>query len=348
MIVKEAGGGYGVVSVEDALFPPLSVSQSISEEPQRTTDASAASPSFRPIMNRLIVGIILTTLSLDCNGRPCCFVPSNTPFSSGSGIGEMSDYVPLLLPTTTSLSNNAFRGDKHRALRIRQSSSCCMNKVRKFFEYQFPNNNLDDQTKNEKQSSKQRGVWRRMRDKISTTLNGDGKQDEGSKDNSNSVRNVQNKNDLGKKTEIGYKPTALDAIRLRLAMAMSGLSNINLFQFGKEEWVVACPKTRVGPGQIVPCSVNGIDIIIFASRDGQRLDAFANACPHLGSPFDLATIERKPPVKKDKGKMTMDDSTVDGCVDCIVCPVHQTAFEIQSGQVSGDWCPYPPILGGVM
>jgi hypothetical protein len=29
----------------------------------------------------------------------------------------------------------------------------------------------------------------------------------------------------------------------------------------------------------------------FASRDGKRLDAFANSCPHLGSPFDLATIE---------------------------------------------------------
>jgi hypothetical protein len=169
-----------------------------------------------------------------------------------------------------------------------------MNKVPKFFEYQFPINNSDDRKNNENKSqSKQRGVWRRMRDKISTTFNGDDKEDG---DHESKSRKGQNKNDQGNK-EIGYKPTPLDAIRLRLAMAMSGLSNFNLFQFGKEEWVVACPKTRVGPGQIVPCSVNGLDIIIFASRDGQRLDAFANACPHLGSPFDLATIERKPPVK---------------------------------------------------
>ena len=144
--------------------------------------------------------------------------------------------------------------------------------------------------------------------------------------------------------EPGYKPKPLDAIRLKLAMAMS---NINLpFQFGsKDEWVVACPKTRIGPGVVVPCVVNGLDIILFASRDGQRLDAFANACPHLGSPFDLATTERKP-VAQEKGRR--DDGTGDGCVDCIVCPVHQTAFEIQSGQVRGEWCPYPPILGNIM
>lgn len=210
-----------------------------------------------------------------------------------------------------------------------------MNKITKFFEYQPPTKNADQNNNDENEQTKQRGVLRRLRDKISSTFNGDGK--EGVNNNKN---NDQNDN------EIGYKPTPLDAVRLRLAMAMAGLSNLNLFQFGsKEGWVVACPKTRVGPGQIVPCSVNGIDIIIFASRDGQRLDAFANACPHLGSPFDLATIERKP-VKKEKGKM--DDGSGDGCVDCIVCPVHQTAFEIQSGQVMGEWCPYPPVLGGIM
>lgn len=138
------------------------------------------------------------------------------------------------------------------------------------------------------------------------------------------------------------KPNRLDAMRLRLAMAMS---NINVLPFTKNDWAVACPKTRVGPGQIVPCVVNGLDIIIFASRDGQRLDAFANACPHLGSSFDLATVERRPQVK---GKGVADDGSDNGCVDCIVCPVHRTAFEIQSGRVSGEWCPHPPILGGVM
>ena len=186
----------------------------------------------------------------------------------------------------------------------------------------------EEEDKKEEQSTNKRGAFKRIRDRI---FGGGNKKD-------------QDNNQVDGK--IGYKPSPIDAMRLNLARAMSGFSNMNLF--GKrEEWAVACPKTRVGPGQIIPCSVNGLDIIIFASRDGKRLDAFANACPHLGSPFDLATIERKP-VQQERSKLRADDGTGDGCVDCIICPVHRTAFEIQSGQVQGEWCPYPPVLGKVM
>lgn len=157
------------------------------------------------------------------------------------------------------------------------------------------------------------------------------------------LSNIFSSNEKDGDVEIGGgNETKPRPIRLRLAMAVS---NINVLPFLKNDWAVACPKTKVGPGQIVPCVVNGLDIIIFASRDGQRLDAFANACPHLGSSFDLATVERRPQVQ---GKGVADDGTADGCVDCVVCPVHRTAFEIQSGTVRGEWCPYPPILGGVM
>ena len=38
----------------------------------------------------------------------------------------------------------------------------------------------------------------------------------------------------------------------------------------------------------------------------------------------------------------------DGCEDCIVCPLHRTAFALKSGEVRGEWCPYPPVLGKVM
>lgn len=176
----------------------------------------------------------------------------------------------------------------------------------------------------QKQSSK-RGVIKRGLKALSNVFIGDEKRD-----------------DIEIDGRTDSKPNRLDAIRLRLALAMS---NINVLPFWKNEWAVACPKTKVGPGQIVPCVVNGLDIIIFASRDGQHLDAFANACPHLGSSFDLATVERRPQVQ---GKGVAGNGTGDGCVDCIVCPVHRTAFEIRSGTVRGEWCPYPPILGGVM
>ncbi len=176
-----------------------------------------------------------------------------------------------------------------------------------------------------------RGIFRRIKDRVSATLFSSKGADETEGNQKESSGN-------------GYKPNPLDGLRLRLAMAMSGLSNMDILN-RRNEWVVACPKTRVGPGQITPCVVNGLDIVIFASRDGKRLDAFANSCPHLGSPFDLATIERKPATERGQ---RIDDGVGDGCVDCIVCPVHRTAFEIQSGDVRGEWCPYPPVLGKVM
>ena len=210
---------------------------------------------------------------------------------------------------------------------------CHTNRVPNYFDLTQKENDENDILN---EQAPKRGVFKRIRDKISSAFGGKTKSDDDV---------VVEENDADD-DEPGYKPNLVDALRLRMALAMSSLSNLPFFQRSGEEWVVACPKTRVGPGQITPCVVNGLDIIIFASRDGRRLDAFANSCPHLGSPFDLGTIERRPVIYDQEGRE--DDGTGDGCVDCIVCPVHRTAFEIQSGQVRGEWCPYPPIIGGVM
>lgn len=267
-----------------------------------------------------IVGILLTSFPSGSYGRSFCFVPSYISTSVRS-IDQRSD------PSTKARTPRYNENDTHTAVRFAQYDNhrndlvvCRMNKNKT---PNFLGGRKEKDEKNELDQSNKRGLFKRMREKMSTTFGSEKKVDAG-------------KN--GGESE--YKPNPLDAIRLRLAKAMS---NINLFP-KKEEWVVACPKTKVGPGVIIPCVVNGLDLIIFASRDGQRLDAFANACPHLGSPFDLATVERKPVKDKPRG----DDGTGDGCVDCIVCPVHRTAFEIQSGDVRGEWCPYPPVLGGIM
>ena len=110
----------------------------------------------------------------------------------------------------------------------------------------------------------------------------------------------------------------------------------------EEEWVVVFPKTRLDPGEIVPVNIGGIDLLVVASVNGKKLYCIANTCPHLGTPLETGPLVRRPV----EGTTRSDDP--DGCEDCIVCPLHQTAFALDSGNVRGEWCPYPPVIGAMM
>lgn len=127
-----------------------------------------------------------------------------------------------------------------------------------------------------------------------------------------------------------------------------------------EQWVPIFPKTRISPGEVVPATVAGVDLLVVASRDGRQLYCIANSCPHLGTPLETGRIVRLPvepsatePPRADPKKpwTELEVTTIlqqDGCEDCIVCPLHRTAFALSSGQVRGEWCPYPPFLGKLM
>ncbi len=254
-------------------------------------------------------GFLLPSLpSINCDGK---LVKSSLSVDSiGFGMSYRQDHRRTIVCNMNNKSPNYLSPDFYAKKKVKEDEI------------------IDITDEDEVEEEPKKGFFRRIKDRVSATFGGKGADEtEGSQ-----------------KEGSGYKPNPLDGIRLRLAMAMSGISNMDILN-RRSEWVVACPKTRVGPGQIIPCVVNGLDIIVFASRDGKRLDAFANSCPHLGSPFDLATVERKPATQQGQ---RIDDGVGDGCVDCIVCPVHRTAFEIQSGDVRGEWCPYPPVLGKVM
>jgi nitrite reductase/ring-hydroxylating ferredoxin subunit len=129
----------------------------------------------------------------------------------------------------------------------------------------------------------------------------------------------------------------------------------------KEEWIVVAPKTRISPGEIVAITAAGLDLLLVASKDGSALHCIANSCPHLGTPLEAGMMDRRPieaseaaPSEYSQGPSLLEETdiakmlTQDGCEDCIVCPLHQTAFALDSGEVRGEWCPYPPVLGKVM
>lgn len=138
-----------------------------------------------------------------------------------------------------------------------------------------------------------------------------------------------------------------------------------------EEWFDVFPKTRISPGEMVPVTVAGLDLLVIAAADGRTLYCLANSCPHLGTPLETGKLVRLPveesttnsiesysetDVSNNKGPDSgffteLEVSSIlqkDGCEDCIVCPLHKTAFALGSGQVRGEWCPYPPILGKIV
>ena len=106
------------------------------------------------------------------------------------------------------------------------------------------------------------------------------------------------------------------------------------------KWVDLIPKTDISPGELVPVTLLGIDLLVVApappvlennglNRNNLNVYVIANSCPHLGTPLET-------------GQLTLDSECGKTCV---TCPLHKSKFKLEDGGSVGDWCPYPVFYG---
>mmetsp|Transcript_18396 Transcript_18396/g.38501 ORF Transcript_18396/g.38501 Transcript_18396/m.38501 type:complete len:192 (-) Transcript_18396:1229-1804(-) len=92
-----------------------------------------------------------------------------------------------------------------------------------------------------------------------------------------------------------------------------------------EAWVQMLPTADLEPGKLYPVEVSGLTLVIACDDDGQ-VYCSANICPHLGTPLDNGTV-------------------ADGN---IICAQHKSSWSMTTGELAGDWCPFPPVLGPLL
>ncbi|KAJ8904005.1 hypothetical protein NDN08_000535 [Rhodosorus marinus] len=93
----------------------------------------------------------------------------------------------------------------------------------------------------------------------------------------------------------------------------------------QDAWVQLCPTADLSPGEVKSVFVAEQSVLIACDFDGQ-VYASANVCPHLGTPLS-------------------DGSVGDGA---IVCAQHKSSFDLTTGALKGEWCPYPPLIGPLL
>ena len=120
-------------------------------------------------------------------------------------------------------------------------------------------------------------------------------------------------------------------------------------------WVPLLPKAEIEPGVLKPVTTSsGLKVLIIAPspvitascpRPPSLLSAkpiyvIANRCPCCApTPLELGKLSAALPTKTgNKGAKT----------PCISCPIHRTTFDLRTGELVGEWRPYPPILGKVL
>ena len=92
-----------------------------------------------------------------------------------------------------------------------------------------------------------------------------------------------------------------------------------------EAWVQLLPTSDIQPGELKGVYTAGQSLLVSCDYDGQ-VYASANICPHLGTPLT-------------------DGAIGDGV---LTCAQHKSSWDLSTGELAGDWCPFPPLLGPLL
>lgn len=95
-----------------------------------------------------------------------------------------------------------------------------------------------------------------------------------------------------------------------LAYAMGVGVDTTAFQHSEAEWTDVGDPAEVLAGQLTAADLDGVPLVL--TRLPDRVVAYADRCTHRGAPLHEGTVE-------------------DGCV---VCPWHDSAFDLQDGSVA--------------
>lgn len=90
----------------------------------------------------------------------------------------------------------------------------------------------------------------------------------------------------------------------------------------QDAWVPLLDTSEISPGELKGVVTAGQQILVSCDYDGQ-VYASANICPHLGTPLT-------------------DGSVGDGV---LTCTQHKSSWDLTTGELAGEWCPFPPLIG---
>ncbi|MDX9952484.1 MAG: Rieske (2Fe-2S) protein [Anaerolineae bacterium] len=89
------------------------------------------------------------------------------------------------------------------------------------------------------------------------------------------------------------------------------------------KWVKVLPLAELPEGERAVIQIEDKEILLL-HYEGQ-IFAVQSKCPHMGAPLKRAKIE----------------------AGALVCPVHRSAFDLQTGDAK-EWTPWPPVVGKLM